>query len=389
MKKLIYTFGFIIILASCRSINKMIDKGDYDGAFEFAVQKLASKKKKKTKHVIGIEEAFYQLNQEDLEKINYLNDNPSPRNWDKVEQVANNIDRRQALLDPLLPLISEEGYEANFEFTNTESIVYQARQNGAEYYYSIGNNLLDIAIETNDKGKAKSAYLRFEDANDRVPNYKDSEEKKYKAHQFGIRHHLVQIDHSLYGYVSSYLFQNLDYIDVSTYDNYWNRYYSYEPDNVSIDQSVILDIRELIIQPEKELVTFHTDKAKIKDGFRYLKDKKGKILKDSLGNKLKEDKFKVVFAEITEVYREKYLILHSELRVTDSNNHSTFKNKPLSVEISFKDQSSTFVGDRRAICGKGHGGWKPYPAAFPSDELMISDAIAQLTNEFKYALQEL
>ena len=389
MKKLIYTFGFVILLASCNSINKLIDRGDYDGAFELAVRKLDRQRKKKTDHVIGLEKAFYQLNQEDLDRIKYLNDKPSPRNWDKVESIANNIIIRQALLEPILPLVSEEGYEANFNFVDTESIVFEARQNGAEYYYSRGKNLLDVALENNDKGKAKAAFNYYKDANKRVPNYKDAKEKMHEAHQLGIKHHIVNIDHSLEGYIPSRLFQNLDYIDVSEFDNFWNKYYSSTPDNVSIDRTVILDIRELIVKPERELVTYHTDKARVKDGYRYLKDKKGKILKDSLGNKLKEDKFKMVFADITEVYREKNLVLHSELRVTDIINNSTLKNRPLSVQIAFEDQSSTFVGDRRAICGKGHGDWKKYPAAFPSDELMISDAVAQLTYDFKYALHEI
>jgi len=304
MKKILYTLGLITILASCRSINKMIDKGDYDGAFEFAVNKLESKKKKKTDHVIGLEKALRELNQRDLDKITTLNENSGPRNWDRVEQVAHNISRRQALLDPLLPLVSKEGYIAHFEFVDTEAIITSARLAGAEYYYNLGEKVLEEAKVKNDKRLAKTAHKNFNQVSDRAVNYKNTNEMRHEAHQLGIMHHLITIENSIGTYVPSRLLAELDYLDISQMDNYWNKYYLTSPDNITLDRAIILDVRELIIDPEREIVSYHTDKARVKDGYRYLKDKKGKILKDTLGNKLKEPKYKNVFAEVTEVYRK-------------------------------------------------------------------------------------
>ena len=389
MKKILYTLGLISILASCRSINKMIDKGDYDGAFEFAVNKLESKRKKKTDHVMGLEKALRELNQRDLDKISSLNENPSPRNWDRVEQVAQIITRRQTLLDPLLPLVSKEGYEAHFEFVDTEAIITSARLAGAEYYYNLGKKVLEEAKTNNNKRLAKTAYKNFNQVSDRAVNYKNTNEMRHEAHQLGIMHHLIRIENSIGSYVPARLLDELDYLDVSQMDNFWNKYYLTSPDDLMLDRAITLDVRELIIDPEREIVTYHTDRARVKDGYRYLKDKKGKILKDTLGNKLKEPKYKDVIAEITEVYREKFLILHSEYRVTDNKTNQTVSSRPLSIEIAFEDKSSSFIGDRRAICDKGHGGWKEYPAAFPSDEFMISDAVGQLKFDFKKALNEI
>ena len=49
MKNLVYTFlslSLSLSLFSCASVDKMVERGDYDGAIQVATKKLAGKKKK-------------------------------------------------------------------------------------------------------------------------------------------------------------------------------------------------------------------------------------------------------------------------------------------------------------------------------------------------------
>ena len=48
MKWILYTFTLLIVISSCKSVQELVDKGDYDGAIYLAAKKLHGKKNKKT-----------------------------------------------------------------------------------------------------------------------------------------------------------------------------------------------------------------------------------------------------------------------------------------------------------------------------------------------------
>jgi hypothetical protein len=69
MRTLLYTLIFTLALVSCKSIETMVEKGEYEKAFSHAVDKLAGEKNKKTKYVKGLEKAYIELNSKDLKKL--------------------------------------------------------------------------------------------------------------------------------------------------------------------------------------------------------------------------------------------------------------------------------------------------------------------------------
>ena len=388
MKKVLYTLLAISMMVSCRSINKMVDNGDYNGAFSYAVKKLSGKKKKKTDHVIGLEKAFASLNHYDLQRIAQLNANASPRNWNRVITIANEIAVRQQLVEQIMPIISEEGYEAYFEFTNTELIGYEASNNIAEYYYKQGENLLTTALDEGDKDKARHAHKLLSDAEKQIEGYKDAEALKSVAHEAGIRHYLLSMINNTNGFFPTHLEEELLYIDVSRLNTFWNKYHtdSIESAVEKFDRNAAIELVDIIVTPEREIISTRTDKARVQDGFRFLKDDDGKFLRDTLGKKIKKKKFKNVYADITEILREKTVIVNANVRVLDYTTDKVIRNKPLSVELLFSDKSSTFIGDKRALRDYDHDNLKPYPEPFPRDEDMIADAAYKLKDDFKSVL---
>lgn len=50
-------------LASCKSVEKMVEKGEYDKAFNYAISKLEGEKNKKTEYVEALEKAYSKLNE--------------------------------------------------------------------------------------------------------------------------------------------------------------------------------------------------------------------------------------------------------------------------------------------------------------------------------------
>jgi len=386
MKKLLYILTLTLLVSSCRNLEKMVERGDYDGAIRYAAKKLSGKKNKKTKHVQGLEEAFARINQRDLDEIAYLDGNKNPENWSAIERIAHKIAGRQTHITPLLPLVSKEGYVGHFELVDTYAILEEARTGAAEYYYNKGNELLSRAKSTGDKKYARLAYKDFGKVIDRVQDYKNVHDLILEAEEAGIIHIKVEVINNSISYVPAEINERLAALNVNNLNNTWKRFYLKDIPKVTFDNRAVLELNEVSLTPERETITYHTDEKRVKDGFRYLKDKNGKIKKDSTGKKLKIEKFKVVYAEVTEVYREKSAFVSGYMKIFDAKTSAMLNSEALSVEAVFRDYASSFRGDRRAVCDKDHSRLKTYPAPFPHDFAIIGDATENLKASFLNAV---
>ena len=72
MRAKFYILFIALFTISCNTVEKMVDQGRYDEAFAFSARKIAGKKKKKTKYVKALEEAYNTLNNRDLMEIDFL-----------------------------------------------------------------------------------------------------------------------------------------------------------------------------------------------------------------------------------------------------------------------------------------------------------------------------
>ena len=142
MRTLLLFIGLTIALGSCKSIQKMVDQGDYDGAIALAAKKLQGKENKKTKYVKGLEKAFKKITANDMDNYLALASEGRDENWDKMYHILARVDSRQAVINPLVPLVSNQGYEAYFEFVDTKSLMSEAKQGASEYHYTTGLELM-------------------------------------------------------------------------------------------------------------------------------------------------------------------------------------------------------------------------------------------------------
>ena len=105
MKTIFYTFVVLAGLSSCKSVEKMVEKGEYDKAFNYAISKLEGEKNKETEYVKALEKAFVKLNSASLREIEKLNADAKPENWSRVLSLYTTMENRQEKLDPLLPCL--------------------------------------------------------------------------------------------------------------------------------------------------------------------------------------------------------------------------------------------------------------------------------------------
>ena len=381
MRTLLYTLAVVLLASSCRNLEKMVERGEYDEAIIYATRKLAGKKNKKTKHVQGLEEAFSRINQRDMDRITYLNGPENPQNWEEITDVASLIQRRQDRITPFLPLISKDGYEGYFEMIDAYQIKTEAQEGAAAFYYKEGKDLLDIAITQSKKNYARQAYNKFEKVQRTKANYKDTYQLMLQAKELGIVHILVEVDNNSYAYLPKELQHNLGSINTANSNNVWRKYHMGATEK-EYDYKAILELTEIDVSPERETITKHTDEKRVKDGWTYKKGKNGKPVLDSLGKKIKVDKFIKVKAYVTEIHREKATFVKGQMRFVDLASNTVRASRPLSVEAVFSDYASHYKGDKRALGKQNLSRLKPRPVPFPEDLYMIADAADKLKYDF-------
>src|SRR5690606_31053034 len=91
-----------------------------------------------------------------------------------------------------------------------------------------------------------------------------------------------------------------DLLDFNTYglDDFWTEYHSNRENGINYDLGIDLNFQTIQISPERISERHYNRKKRIKDGFDYKRDRSGNIVRDSLGNPIKIEKFKDVAASI-------------------------------------------------------------------------------------------
>ena len=117
MKKIVIYLLIGVLISSCSSSRKLMQRGNHDAAIYKSARKLS--KRKKDKDIIVLEMAYKKANDRDQEQIEFLKKEGNPDNWDKLYSIYSNMSRRQNAVKPLLPLfINTENRNANFQIRN-------------------------------------------------------------------------------------------------------------------------------------------------------------------------------------------------------------------------------------------------------------------------------
>ena len=391
MRNLILLF-VSVFLFSCSSVQTLVDKGKYEEAIRVSVNKLAGKKKKDDKYVKTLESAFQRINEEDINKVKYLKIEKEGNYWNEVYSILTQIDKRQRLIRPLIPLTSESGYKAKFEFIEMEPLMLEAREENAAYMYNAAVKNIHMA-EMGDKDAAKMAYKQLEELRDFYQNYKDTDFLKKKVYELGQDRVLIDVKNLSDVILPKNFFYEVKNINTNDLNRHWYKFYTTEDNvNISFDYLVNINIKEINISPEKEKEREYIENASVVDGFEYLRDVKGEIKKDSTGNQIKKDKMVNVSATVTELGRFKSAVVKGDLKIIDNKNNKVYQTTPINVETVFETFASFYRGDRRALSKQSIARLKDRIDPFPSNEeilmMSVNDLKKILYNEIDRNLKD-
>lgn len=382
MKKTFYILLSLTILLSfgCVSSKKKLAKGEYDEAVKKAVKKL-QKNRHDREEALVLEQAYPLALQKDMERINYLNVQGRADRWIEIYDLYMKIDTRQAQVQTVTP-VQVHNKTIKFQHVDYSRQIVEAKDNAALYYYSVGKELM-----TNDNRlDYREAYYNFKKALDYNPEVKDASKLMNDCKIAGTTYAmLIGVNETIYKLSNEFMVNIIDH-PIEDYNSEWVQYYNKDVQNGNYDIKIyaVLKIADVSANEEKE--SKRTESKKVKDGWEYALDENGEILTDSLGNKIKVDKYKSIFCDVIQVTQFKIAHIEGFVEYENTKTKQIIRSIPVAADHRFEHIYTIANGDLDALSTETRRSLGVKPVAYPNDMDMLWAANDALKNVIGQAL---
>ncbi len=366
-----------LFAASCASPEKLVETGDFDRAIDISVDKLAGRAKKNPRYVEALGQAFERANARDLAVADALRRENRPENWDRILDLYQRVAKRQNKVAPLLPLADKHGIRADVRFVQVEELILEARQNSAAYHY---NRALGLMAEARrgDRLAARQAYEALIYVDRYFRDYRDKENLKREALNLGTSHILVHVRNESHAVLPAFLEADLRRLPVRDLDSRWRQYHTTANPGTQYDYEVVVNMVHIDVSPAAVREREYEDVREIEDGFEYILDSRGNVMKDTAGNDIKVPRKVLVRARVFETWQHKAATLQCRVDFYDKFSGALIDSWPIAADAIFENYASTYTGDRRALSDQSRSRLGNRPLPFPSDEALLLQASERL-----------
>jgi len=356
----------ILLLSGCGSSKKQLQKGNYDAAVQKAVKQLR-KDPSDVKQIDILDQAYRVANDQDNEKVRLLKMEGKTNNWDEIYLVYKALNDRQALVRTVTPLNSN-GRTISYPQVDYMPDMVNAKRKAADYYFGHGNELMKSGI----KESYRQAYAEFLRAKEYVGDYEGIDNKILDAKTQGMSRVFVSIQNSSVIQFPKEFEDGLLTLDFPKLNSEWVEYYTQNlNDNTQYDYFINVNLKNVAVSPDQSLQTDSVIKRDIEDGFSYALDKKGNVMRDSLGNDIKMKKYKSVQCALVQTTQSKACRIDGDVEVISVNPNKTLSKDPIGAQSNFENISSRALGDTQALNSQQLERTKTAIVPFPADVDMI------------------
>lgn len=378
MKKCILLLLIPVFFASCTSSRKYLEMGMYDQAIDKSARKLF-KNPEKVKEIAVLSKAWATANEKDLEQITYLKTTGQPDIWDDIFAIYSRMKYRQDRVRNLPPNVLSA---ISYVYVDYTQETVNAQKNAAEFYYQRGMESMKIG----DRNSARLAFSDFNRVKDFFTNYKDVDQKIIQAREMGTARVLFRV-HNKSGMILPEGFEEeILKIYLSDLDGLFIRYYTAPVEGVTMHYVAMLNIAQVQVSPEQVREIYYDETKEVQDGWNYVLDSNGNVMKDSLGNDIKTPKMKTIVCHVKEVQMHKQALVSGYLDVYNQDN-MLLKSDPIAAETFFDHIYAFADGDISILKQETRDKLRNSPLPFPQDLQMVYDSAQILKNVAKSAMQ--
>ena len=378
MNKLLVVLLVGILFFSCKSSQKELQQGNYEQAFIKSVKKIQKKPDDREQAEI-FTLSYKKSNQKNLDRIEYLKMSGEANAYDEIYNNYLSLDRRQKLAKTVLPLRAG-GQTVNFTHVNYNQQIIDAKKGAADYHFRKGLELLK-----GDKDAAKKAYYEFEAVRKYSSAYEDINRLQLEAKEKGTTTVLLVPMNKTYSQLSKEFLSNLIDFGMQDLDKDWIQYYN-TPQKNYFDYNIFISINSVYISPDDLKESKEIVKKEVKDGYKYILDTKGNVMKDSLGNDMKVDKYKTISCTVIQKTQNKTAKIEAKVEYQDNKTKRIVAAIPAIGVHSFSYISALANGDLNALSEESKKTIGKTPIAFPTGGEMMELSAIELKEQIKAIL---
>jgi hypothetical protein len=380
MKNILPFFIILTILFSgCGSSKKQLSRGNYDAAIDKAVKELR-RDRDDEKQIQILSESYRIANEIDLERVRYLKMEGLASSWDEIYQIYQSLSSRQTLVRTVVPL-EIDGKQIDFPYTDYVTSMVEAKRKAADFYFAHGNQLMDSKIKEN----YRQAYAEFLRAKQYMGDYPGIDNKILESKSMGISRVFVSVQNSSIIKFPPEFEQDLLALDLPSLNSEWIEYHTVNlNNNTEYDYFVNVNVKNVAVSPDQTIQRDSVIKRDVEDGFEYVLDKKGNVMRDTLGNDIRIKKYKTLQCALVETIQTKACRIDGDVEVIQMNPNKILKKDPVGAQSTFENVSSRALGDTKALTPEMLERTKKQPVPFPTD----MDMVIMCSENLKMAIRE-
>jgi hypothetical protein len=383
MKKILLFAIAILLINACGSVNKRLQKGDYDGVINMTVKDLI-KNPTNEDDIQLLDRAYKLANERDLERVKYLKTENNPNNYDEIFARYEALKSRQARVRTVLPL-NLNGRTINYDYVDYDAEIVTAKRKAAEYYYTNGQKLMGNP----DKESARQAYYQLiraqQYSGDSYPNLNELiTEARYR----GMSRVIVEVVSSDRVMVAPIFRDELLTFNTQGLNSEWVEFhFRHLNEEMDYQYAVIINLLDIIVSPEDTKQKDLIYKKDIPDGFNYALDARGNVMKDSAGNDVKIPKYKNIQCTLIETTQKKSVVIRGQVEITELlPMQRLLVKEPIGAENHFEHVSARAVGEVEALDDAAKQKIKTEYIPYPPDLTMIVNTAETLKPAIRDAI---
>jgi len=381
-KHILIVFAVSVILSGCGSSKKHLERGNYDAAVATAVKQLR-KDPDDAKQIATLERSFNIANDQDLERVRFLKMEGKPQNSDEIFMIYKRLSDRQALVRTVLPL-SAGGRSVDFPYVDYLPEMIAAKKKSADFYYAHGIELMKSGL----KDSYRQAYAEFVRAKEYVGDYEGIDNKIQEARYLGISRVFVALQNTTPIKFPQEFEEDLLSVDLQALNSEWVEYYTINLDkDTQYDYFINVNVRNIMVSPDQTSQLDSVVKRDVEDGFNYQLDKKGNVMKDSLGNDIKTKKYKTLQCALVSTLQTKSCRIDGDIEIIQTNPNKLLKKEPMGAQSTFENISARALGDIGALNASQLARTKTQIVPFPSDIEMVLRCSESLKQAIRGSIQ--
>lgn len=358
-----------VFIVTCKSPEKLLQKGNYDAVIVKTVKNiLKGKADDEDKELM--DKAYHLANQQDEERIRFLKAENRPENWEEIFRRYNALNRRQNEIRKVSP-VTIGNRQITYDYTDYTDEIVEAKSNAARYYYDKGQESMTL----HTKEGYRQAYFNFQKAGEyRASDYPDLNTLIQDARYFGTSRVLIEAVNNSRIRLPDEFINKVVNVNTSGLNSTWVEYYIDDQNGeINYDYIITIELQNIIISPEEISKHEYMKTKEVDDGFEYVLDRRGNVMKDSLGNDIKVPKYRQISCTIIETKQFKTATINGMVKFRSINPGNVLKTEPVAATSVFEHMTARAIGDLDALEPVDRKFLRNEILPFPDDFSMLFD----------------